>query len=112
MKKNVFGFMMSSLLFCICLILFCLPSVASGCSVSINNIIQHSEDASWPYWAEGNATAVISFSHPENVTFYHFTSCLSKWQESTSQWIVIGGCSPLDFGDFSGNLPDTPFEWT
>jgi len=111
MKKNVFGFMIISLLFIICLILFCLPSMASGCSVSINNIIQHSEDASWPYWAEGNATAVISFTHPENVTFYHFASSLSIWQESTSQWILIGGCSPLDFGDFSVNVPDTPFQW-
>ena len=111
MKKNVFGFMIISLFLLSWLILFSFPVAASGCSVSINNIIQHAEDASWPYWAEGNATADMSFTYPENVTFYHFTSSLSTWQESSSQWVLIGGCSPLDFGDFSGNVPDTPFEW-
>jgi len=94
------------------LLLFSFSSIASGCSVSIPGITQQPSEESWPYWAEGNVTASISFNAPENVTLYHFTSALSTWSETASpQWVYIGGCSPLDFGDFSGNLPENPFEW-
>jgi len=105
-------FVLILIIFITCFIFVSVSSFASGCSISLNGITQEPSDQSWPYWAEGNVTASIGFNAPENVTFYHFVSTLSVWSDSvTPQWVSIGGCSPLDFGDFSGNLPENPFEW-
>ena len=111
-KKRLELFVAVFLTFLAGIILLSTASLASGCSVSVSSISQHPFEESWPYWAEGNVSSSIGFSAPDNVTFYHFTSALYFWSESASpQWVYIGGCSPLDFGDFSGNLPQSPFDW-
>ncbi len=111
-KKNFGLFALTFFFIFVGILLLSSSAVASGCSVSVSGISQHPSDDSWPYWAEGNVSSSIGFSAPDNVTFYHFTSALYFWSDSVSpQWVYVGGCSPLDFGDFSGNLPQSPFDW-
>ena len=123
MKLTVSGL----LVLAISVILFSFPSMGAGCDISISGIVSQSPDNNWPYWADGNYTASISFSAPSNTTFYSFSSGLSVWVVvdsnssktswsgiNESYWRLCGGCSPLDITGWpylGYELPSNPFDW-